>query len=653
MVKSKAKECTPWGTIHLVKWSTTKTTRGFKSRWVPDKCKNGNKSLQSSPTKSPTKQPSDGLVYSLSEDFDGGFYDHGSIKPMHLPKRLKKRQWQTPNEYLQQWKIRTWEYLDILIQRKAPPPDWVCCLCNGDGAQKCHDCFAEPMSCTRCCWTEHAQQPFHRVSQWNGEFFERTTLTKLGVEIHLGHEGKPCPHDCWDWEDTDDEWQPGASSTVGTPGAGDTDGCEPPAALYGEVLEDCEDLGDTDVFVEPGSPVTADGSSYPAATPTDNLKCGTSAMNYYSKLRRITSSVFPHLVPDRYRELMRVVRQWQQLKLLKLNGFGHKWREPKDGELALFCPACPQPGINVTIPTEDRADTPGWLYSRSLVMDGNFKAEHLHPTHLEDEVWLTNGQSFMVARARYQAHLALAKDLAQRNRGVRMRPGWVLCSKFDGGFSKRGMMNMDYMLCNALGHNMEGLHQAFTFYDVNCQYHKHLQWQVDESLHLTIPSGMEIIPGIGLWHVHGHQEKCFVQYTSNFIPGAARIDGEIMETLWASLNIISPSARGMSTPHRQECLDYQMNDCNFMKMIRMGLFLSWKYKEAKQGVAKSSQAFDTLNDAADPDIVDAWEAQEKEAQESRIDDPSSLDIYDVQLNKGGSREIYNIRKTHDPGRRSN
>ncbi|KAG1796142.1 hypothetical protein EV424DRAFT_1285583, partial [Suillus variegatus] len=29
----------------------------------------------------------------------------------------------------------------------------------------------------------------------------------------------------------------------------------------------------------------------------DNLECGTSAMNYYSKLRRMTTTVFPHLVP--------------------------------------------------------------------------------------------------------------------------------------------------------------------------------------------------------------------------------------------------------------------------------------------------------------------------------------------------------------------
>ncbi|KAG1883061.1 hypothetical protein F4604DRAFT_1576461, partial [Suillus subluteus] len=118
--------------------------------------------------------------------------------------------------------------------------------------------------------------------------------------------------------------------------------------------------------------------------------------------------------PHQYWELMRVARQWQQLKLLKWNGFCHERRDPKDGELALFCPTCPQPGINVAVPTEDDASLK-WLYTQLLVMDGNFKAEHLHLTHPEDEVWLTNGQCFIVARARYQAHLAISKDLAQRS----------------------------------------------------------------------------------------------------------------------------------------------------------------------------------------------------------------------------------------------
>ncbi|KAG1794990.1 hypothetical protein EV424DRAFT_1335008, partial [Suillus variegatus] len=40
----------------------------------------------------------------------------------------------------------------------------------------------------------------------------------------------------------------------------------------------------------------------------------------------------------------------RKLKLLKWNGFGHEEKEVRPGDLALFCPACPQPGINVTLP---------------------------------------------------------------------------------------------------------------------------------------------------------------------------------------------------------------------------------------------------------------------------------------------------------------
>ncbi|KAG2738377.1 hypothetical protein P692DRAFT_20758645, partial [Suillus brevipes Sb2] len=48
----------------------------------------------------------------------------------------------SPNEYLQQWKFRTKDYLDILLRQEAPPQDRVCCLCDGDGAQRCHDCLS-------------------------------------------------------------------------------------------------------------------------------------------------------------------------------------------------------------------------------------------------------------------------------------------------------------------------------------------------------------------------------------------------------------------------------------------------------------------------------------------------------------------------------
>ncbi|KAG2072200.1 hypothetical protein BDR04DRAFT_1127719 [Suillus decipiens] len=140
----------------------------------------------------------------------------------------------------------------------------------------------------------------------------------------------------------------------------------------------------------------------------DKLECGTSVINYYSKLRRITSSVFPHLVPDQYRELIRVGRQWRQLKQLKWHGFGHEKPKPNAGELALFCPACLQPGINVNLAEKNAAD-PALLYSRSLVMDGNFKAKYLFPANPTNKVALTDGLGFMAKNIVNQANASCHK----------------------------------------------------------------------------------------------------------------------------------------------------------------------------------------------------------------------------------------------------
>ncbi|KAG2068310.1 hypothetical protein BDR04DRAFT_1024910, partial [Suillus decipiens] len=70
----------------------------------------------------------------------------------------------------------------------------------------------------------------------------------------------------------------------------------------------------------------------------------------------------------------------------------------------LFCPACPQPGINISI----------WKYTQSFVMDRNFKAKHLHPIKPHDEVWLSDGLGFMVGKDRYKLHLAEASDMVEK-----------------------------------------------------------------------------------------------------------------------------------------------------------------------------------------------------------------------------------------------
>ena len=132
-----------------------------------------------------------------------------------------------------------------------------------------------------------------------------------------------------------------------------------------------------------------------------NLECKTSAYQYYQKLRRLTSPAFPKAVLNRYRELRRLSRQYRNIKLWKMHGRAHDQPQgvprsrtaatntavaddmldvdhtppgngdeipvpdgPQTGRLASFCPACPQPGINLP---EDWKDEPNRYLAHSLV----------------------------------------------------------------------------------------------------------------------------------------------------------------------------------------------------------------------------------------------------------------------------------------------
>ncbi|KAI6102118.1 hypothetical protein F5141DRAFT_1190031 [Pisolithus sp. B1] len=141
----------------------------------------------------------------------------------------------------------------------------------------------------------------------------------------------------------------------------------------------------------------------------DALECKTSAMSFYQKLKRFTNNAFPERVPDRYRELMRVSQLWRDLKHRKWFGFGHDaGKDPGDGGLALFCPACPQPGLN--LPADWKVQ-----YDRQYVIDGNFTAQHMKMNKPELDVALSDGKGYIVSEGPYQNHLQQSLDTKERS----------------------------------------------------------------------------------------------------------------------------------------------------------------------------------------------------------------------------------------------
>lgn len=57
---------------------------------------------------------------------------------------------------------------------------------------------------------------------------------------------------------------------------------------------------------------------------------------------------------------------------------------------------------------------------RSLVVDGNFKANHLRQSNASDDVYLLNGDAFTTDPVRYNLYLQEATGLSSRYRQVRV-----------------------------------------------------------------------------------------------------------------------------------------------------------------------------------------------------------------------------------------
>ncbi|KAG1845638.1 hypothetical protein F4604DRAFT_1688621 [Suillus subluteus] len=518
-----------------------------------------------------------------------------------------KRKTKAQNDFLQDYLPWRTEYLSVLLDLEQLVNNGKCNDCGeGEGLIRCLSCSGTRAWCPSCVLKAHQHNPFHNLQLWNGRFYETTTLQAQGYIMYLGHGGEPCPNlshqpDPSPWEDlgsmedvfaqeegdTINDTQLGVSNLVIVHSTGvyshSVSWCQCPGAEKAHHL----DLMKARLFpaslTRPRSAFTFDVLDNFLI---DALECKTSAMSFYQKLRRFTNNAFPDKIPKKV-------------------GFGHDTeRSPGPGDLALYCPACPQPGIN--LPTSWRYDYEEWLVMRRYVVDGNFTAQHMKMKIPEDDVSLADGKGYM---------------------------WWT---------SKRESvrhMNMDYSICNAVKYTPEPIGSMLIIYDVACQWSIHFAERVDQSYHLSLPEGTKILPAVGKFHLSAHKLQCFPRFSLNFMTGAGHIDGEILETLWAPFNKISPTARSMSLAHRKEVLDDHMRDSNWKK-----LSLLKKYRHALQGISDTQGPYEELTRSLDLDDVQEWK---KAAEKAAQDRGELLDIYQLKMDKAPSMAEIRLRLTEN------
>lgn len=202
-------------------------------------------------------------------------------------------------------------------------------------------------------------------------------------------------------------------------------------------------------------------------------------------------------------------------------------------------------------------------------------------------------------------------------------------------------MNMDYSLSEALKTvNLGPIRDVIVFYDIMCQYSKKLEARFNRNQYLNLPEGIRMIPGIGLFHVHGHQPGCLVRYAPSFIKGAGQVDGEIIETLWARLNGTAQSTRTASLAHRAEVLDDHMNDSNWKKLVSIVSRVCQKYGKAVVELAKHKEAFEALDATRSKEEQQEWKAQADKADRERLHNIQIMDNYESKQQKCNHLAIF-------------
>ncbi|KAH9004868.1 hypothetical protein EDB86DRAFT_2796565 [Lactarius hatsudake] len=612
-----------------------------------------------------------------------------------------------------QWIDIRSRYLYLLLEMEGLTRAPKCSMCTSLMQIKCSDCIGGNYFCKGCCLQTHMWSPFHQMSRWTGAHFAPISLRSLGFKLCLGHDGKPCPltvesaslisveeehaplsgdlhpHLSQEFEDmhaiSDTLFD--SAGNVLDPSGGHTQ-CTRTAQSGNPLITMvnqtgvfemevlfcvCPNAGTNDeqllqagIFPSTFRHIeTAFTFSVLDDFLANNLECKTTAQQYYSKLQSITNRMFPDNVPNLYKQLLRASRQWRDLKNRIQSGLGHQPDRDStiDGSMAIFCPACPQPGINLPENWKERYHDDPYAFMNQLIqtfiMDGNFSAEHMRCRTGDADLPLSAGMAFMANPNSYKAHLHSGQEIVQPStcntyRAIEQanssRPhldvtgiGATACcygffvptSVVDFQKGER-QINMDYSLCKALSYNMEDILVALVMYDIMCQYGVHFQERVERSPELSLSSSLQLWTGIGLFHIHGHQDSCLPHFSPSYIPGVKQVDGEIIETLWAPLNNISWSIRGMSLAHHQEVLDAHMNHSNWKKMVRIVPSLLKWWKRMETGIDLSAETLNALNTRLRTKTKQ-WLAAEKHAQSKRHEDPTLMDIYDTVISKAPSR----------------
>ncbi|KAK0471979.1 hypothetical protein EDD18DRAFT_1314665 [Armillaria luteobubalina] len=418
-----------------------------------------------------------------------------------------------------------------------------CSACEDtDFCFRCITCRDARLFCRICIISLHTACPTHVIQSWNGNYFDKVPLRKLGMRYQVGHL---------------------AGEGHGFFLATDT---QPRTAVTTAALEQFQML---------------------------TFMGKISAYEYYHSLVRLTDNTGITAPSDNFDAFIRVVRQ-----VLGTTSGGWKAAEP--GSCAVECLACPRPGVNI-LDSVDPDSPHAWEHTLYVGMDANFHLERFNVSSEEKDPGLSKGLAYFVDTKTFHKHLAdFDKRIIQppsscsnheaakgdKRGSIRTRDlaasgvGGVVCTRHELKLPLctvdlrvgETQVEMDFGYLTAVK-RFAGVPRIVTSYDIACQWSINLEERINiygDFMRLKIPKKVYLVPK---FHLPGHIKDCQEKYCMSF-------HIHTPERSWAISNGVAASTREMGPGHRRKKLDQHFGDFNWHKNVSQGDTLLRKIKDA-------------------------------------------------------------------------
>ncbi|RPD67932.1 hypothetical protein L226DRAFT_474192, partial [Lentinus tigrinus ALCF2SS1-7] len=594
--------------------------------------------------------------------------------------KARAKRYPASDEPLRAWIPFRDEYLDELLRHEGRGDRRtlsVCARCSqGNPILRCVECTGGDMLCHGCMLQDHSRLPLHRIQEWEGTYFKKTSLRNLGHVIQPVHvDGSMC--------------------LTARPGP---DGLTSITVIHTNGLHvvnvrfcSCGPKERRTVFLRmrwwPATalePRTCATFEVLRQFHLLNLQGKLTIYDFYKSLELATDNTGLEDIPDRAQALTLIVRQWRHIQLAKRAGRGHDSTGiagTPSGGLAVECRACPKPGINLPAGWEDAPPEDSWLYQLMISQDANFRLKNRLRMGSHDDPWLGPGLAYCVDEVRYAEYIAqfatqedirtcsgfaaLLNALTRNAKGLRAT-GVVAVSCRHELFLGNGMgdlqkgerwANIDYILASAV--KRRGVRKIVNSYDVGCEHGKGFFVRAQgfpAHIQLDLPSDAWVFV-VPKFHVSAHREECQATYSPHYVPHVARFDGEHVERLWSILNPAAASLKEMGPGARKEALDDLCAFNNWRKIVNLGSQLLKQMVEALPEAMVHKKEFQLFHDKLRrerPLDVQRWEEMVLAWERDRQNSPSPFVLpkqnatrNEVRLRLLGEETLSNVQAQAD------